>query len=457
MIVTLRDGTRLDVEDRAIGQGGMGTGYLTKDGQKFVKLFHQPTPALEHALSLILTRYNCTLDPYHRERESWWQTLYLWPQAMITAPRLGLITDRLPLNVKNLLYLFGPRSYARMPADSKRWNARVMMAWRLTQAVARMHQLGVAHADLSPNNVLGDPLTGQVRIIDIDSLVVPGALRPLVAGTPGYMAPEILGQHTAPDITTDRHALAVLLYQLLLYAHPLRGPHTYDLDPFEATAIEQQQLGEQGIYIAHPTDKRNRPSVGYFEPGMLGPRLHELFLRTFVEGLRRPERRPLAVEWKLALGHLFDRLVVCQNPVCDERYFPVREHEPPICPWCETPLVLPHGLPVLRLYEPGREGLVILPDFWVVAWPGRTLHGWHAQRGAEPDVFADQAPVGLLEAEGEDFLLINEGLQGLALLDAQGRVQENIPVGREILLKEGQILRLGNPPETRFALVQWMR
>ena len=47
---------------------------------------------------------------------------------------------------------------------------------------ARLHNAGLAHSDLSPNNVLVAPTQGKSIVIDVDSLVVEGLFPPDVAG-----------------------------------------------------------------------------------------------------------------------------------------------------------------------------------------------------------------------------------------------------------------------------------
>src|ERR1019366_9758854 len=84
----------------------------------------------------------------------------------------------------------------------------------MSRAVRRMHVAGLAHSDLSSNNVLVDPSSGQSIVIDCDSLVVPGLYPPDVLGTPGYIAPEVLAtmalpltdpKRKLPCASTDQH------------------------------------------------------------------------------------------------------------------------------------------------------------------------------------------------------------------------------------------------------------
>src|SRR5207245_1552542 len=102
------------------------------------------------------------------------------------------------------------------------------------------HAAGLAHSDLSYNNVLVDPAGGHISIIDIDGLVVPGRFPPDVVGTPDFIAPEVVATsrlpkndpgRKLPSIPTDRHALSVLLYMYLLCRHPLRGRKVHHADP----------------------------------------------------------------------------------------------------------------------------------------------------------------------------------------------------------------------------------
>ncbi len=106
-------------------------------------------------------------------------------------------------------------------------------------ALAHTHAAGLAHSDLSYKNVLIDPVSQSAAIIDIDGLVVPGKFPPDVVGTPDFIAPEVYAtmnlqkndpNRKLPSQTTDRHALAALIYEYLLYRHPLRGKKVWDID-----------------------------------------------------------------------------------------------------------------------------------------------------------------------------------------------------------------------------------
>ena len=70
----------------------------------------------------------------------------------------------------------------------------------------------------------------------------PRSSPPEVVGTPGFIAPEVMAtrnlrlgdpKKNLPQISTDRHALAVLIYTFLLNRHPLNGGQVWDLDDIQ--------------------------------------------------------------------------------------------------------------------------------------------------------------------------------------------------------------------------------
>ena len=96
------------------------------------------------------------------------------------------------------------------------------VATEITAGLAAIHRAGVIHRDVTPNNVLlveGD----TVRLLDF-GLARPrgtreGAEGEPAAGTPLYMAPELL-EGGAWSARADVYSLGVVLWHLLLGRHP---------------------------------------------------------------------------------------------------------------------------------------------------------------------------------------------------------------------------------------------
>ena len=95
---------------------------------------------------------------------------------------------------------------------------------QIADAVAALHEAGIIHCDLKPDNVMveyRDGLAGWPRIKVIDFGVARLHPRHEVAGTPHYMAPEQWRGHAEPR--TDVYALGCLLYELITGDVPFDG------------------------------------------------------------------------------------------------------------------------------------------------------------------------------------------------------------------------------------------
>jgi eukaryotic-like serine/threonine-protein kinase len=108
---------------------------------------------------------------------------------------------------------------------------------QLLSGVAALHAGGIIHRDLKPNNVMlernGERLNvsimdfGLARLHEADSTLLGTGM---IAGTPGYMAPELLrGQR--PTKATDIYALGVVLHQVLTGGRPIESEMGLSVSP----------------------------------------------------------------------------------------------------------------------------------------------------------------------------------------------------------------------------------
>jgi serine/threonine protein kinase len=98
---------------------------------------------------------------------------------------------------------------------------------KVAAALARAHEKGVFHRDISPGNILVDE-DGSPKLIDFGLAEVAGlstiTLTGSVFGTPPYLAPEVLrGRQEVDEGLCDLYALGVVLYEALADSHPY--PH----------------------------------------------------------------------------------------------------------------------------------------------------------------------------------------------------------------------------------------
>ncbi len=101
---------------------------------------------------------------------------------------------------------------------------------RVCDAVAFAHDRQIIHRDLKPSNVMLGRF-GEVYVVDWALAVSlrPDAVLPLpseggLAGTPAYMAPEMVLDPVAVDARTDIYLLGAVLHELLTGRAPHRAP-----------------------------------------------------------------------------------------------------------------------------------------------------------------------------------------------------------------------------------------
>lgn len=457
----LEDGQVIDYLPEKIGEGTMKEVFFSANKESvlcFYKGDAQTTdPERQRRLKKILTEFNPTLP--NKKNADYWSKLFCWPTGIILKPKLGVLTPVYPHNYffasgrwkgkeKKGRWFVSPKLRQLLPEEERgSWINYLKICIILARAVSRLHLAGLAHADLSDNNVLIDPTCGQTIIIDIDSLVVPHIFPPDVDGTPGYIDPEVLAtaalrtgdakKHLA-SIRSDLHALAVLIYEYLLHRHPLRGPKIHSTRSAEED--EQLSMGEKALFIEHPQDSSNRPKEGLsIAVTTLGPTLTELFYKAFVKGLHSPYERPTAYEWERGLIKTWDLLYPCPNPQCSHGWFVVNLEENKVhCPFCQTPVT--KSFPVLTFRSeklPGqwmRHGQLVIYD-------GQSLFKWHIFDHLFPGPEADREPQAYCSFHQNKWLLINQTLTSLTSPNGN-----RVDIHKAVELKTGSQIRLSQEP-----------
>ncbi len=469
---TLSDGRTIAYLPDLIGEGGMKRVYFTTDRRSVVCFFKdqglRADPNRLARLTAILGKFNPTTDP---QTGSYFRDLFCWPTAIVTAPHFGILA---PAYARNFFFAAGPwqgkekkgawfsRPKLRKmlpPGERGHWANYLSVCLQMARAVRKLHLTGLAHSDLSSNNVLVDPPNGRCVVIDIDSLVVPGVFAADVLGTPGYIAPEVLAtQHLPltdkarrlPSNRTDLHALAVLIYEYLLHRHPLRGPKINST----ASAEEDELLsmGAKALFIEHPSDTSNHQAGLTVSFQQLGPYLPDLFRRAFVDGLHAPDSRPGAADWENGLARTLDLLLPCGNTACSESWFPCPIAAQPLrCPWCGWEQR--DKVPVLDFfYTPGgRHGQYRPENHSVACSEGRRLHRWHVFRNVRPGEGVSEETLAYVTRQQGRWLLVNRSLTGL--ISPGGN---RVPAGQACELKDGDEIQLSQEEHGRLVAVRML-
>ncbi|MEZ4267242.1 MAG: AAA family ATPase [Myxococcota bacterium] len=106
----------------------------------------------------------------------------------------------------------------------------------IASALERVHSLGIVHKDITPSNIVLQPATFEVELIDfgIASLLpryTPASAQvALFEGTPLYMAPEQTGRmNRSIDSRTDLYSLGATLFRLLCGRPPFESDDAAEL------------------------------------------------------------------------------------------------------------------------------------------------------------------------------------------------------------------------------------
>jgi hypothetical protein len=114
-------------------------------------------------------------------------------------------------SLRDMLQTFGPLSWsraARYVADT-------------ADGLARVHEHGLLHRDIKPDNLLLDAEQDQVLLTDFGFAGTPAEMQ-FPVGTPGYAAPEALYQSAVA--ASDVYSLGATFYDLVAGQPPFQGP-----------------------------------------------------------------------------------------------------------------------------------------------------------------------------------------------------------------------------------------
>lgn len=465
--------------------GAMKDVYFAPDKTYVVAFFKTPqNPNSIERLENLVGRYRQGI--FEGEAGNYWEQIYCWPCDLIRdGGKVGLIV---PAYRPEFFFKYGSKifdikneekqgdwftnpwhRYCNLdPRETGDWRSYFDICLLLARGIRRMHTAGLAHSDLSYKNVLIDPISHAIAIIDIDGLVVPSKFPPDVEGTGEFIAPEVYAtmhlpisdrNRKVPCKETDLHALAVLIYMYLLCRHPLEGKKIWDMN--DADRDKVLAYGEKAVFVENPKDtcnrytwewvKKNEPPsrVRYLFPWrdldklpytVLGPYLKPLVERAFIDGLHDPAKRPPAFEWEDALMRTMDLLLPCRNASCRQKWFVFdNSASKPRCPFCGTPYDI--SLPALNLYE--RSGTVYRPaNMRVMVYDGTRLYQWHSDSKvtrSEKLTDKDKKPVACFQYHQGNWYLRNES--GHEMLNV--RTKKPIASHSVIRLADDVQIRLG--------------
>lgn len=314
--IRLEDGSTYEILEK-LGEGGQGVVYKVKS-QKNGKCY-----ALKVYLAPMSSAFISNLRTNIIKGAP--NDSFIWPIGL-TEP-LGEKKDRYGY----LMDLYG-KEYSSFPKLIKgRVNfpskeIQIATLIDLVDAFEMLHAKGYSYQDLNDGGVQFDCNAGSVLICDNDN-VAPFGENLGIIGKFKYMAPEVAINMFKPDKHSDRFSLAVLMFLMLLHAHPYDGIKR--LSGQLTPALQEKVYGTEPVFIFHPTDKSNRPDPQIDANAikawpLLPVFIQELFIKTFTSGMPSPgmkrdqldasrQERTSEKEWKKALYRWFDTMAECPH------------------------------------------------------------------------------------------------------------------------------------------------
>jgi len=222
---------------------------------------------------------------------------------------------------------------------------RLILLAKLARTLAKLHGMGLAYGDLSPDNIFVSKSVdySEVWLIDCDNICYQSRKSELKLYTPDYGAPEIINDISGINTYTDSWGFAVIAYQLLTMNHPLKGDVVNDGEP----EIEEQALRGELPWVEHPEDSSNQCHSGIPSDLVFGKKLNKLMDQCFRAGLHDQEQRPTMSQWAGAFEEAASVTLKCEG--CGSTFYYNAQQQ---CRFCDV-------------QQEDNKGLLLREYFWL--------------------------------------------------------------------------------------------
>lgn len=192
------------------------------------------------------------------------------------------------------------------------------ISYKITDSFRALHMNGLCYRDISPGNLLIDPITADVLICDNDNIGINKQSQCQITGTMEYMAPEIVRGEADPSTETDQHSLAVLLFNLWMWHHPFHGMMEYTIRCLDIPA-KKRLYGINPVFIFDPENDINHlpgdPEYIQVQKmwDLLPETVRNAFIHAFTVGLSDPKKRVTETQWRAIFAQLIDGSIHCPS------------------------------------------------------------------------------------------------------------------------------------------------
>ena len=341
MIYESKSGTRYTINDSYIAKGGEGYihSIIGKPNLVAKILFENKRTETKHRKILTMLANGISNDAL---RQVAWPIDVLYSTGHFVGYVMPAISNSEDLNV-----IYSDKYKSTL-------SERITIAKNICAAINSVHNANQVCGDLNPKNIVVNPKTGGVYLVDTDSFHITdfksnNRIYRCEAGLPEYLPKEVqekmvngnrLDKAPLPTFTkySDLFALAVHIFALLM-----NGCHPFAYAKGSYNNIGRLSYGKESVPDPNPQRsicegffpfymKRDGITIPIYAPPFetLPKRIRELFIQAFVDGHNDKTKRPTAVEWYKALSDMQNELKTCKK---DKSH--MYAHHLRKCPWCE--------------------------------------------------------------------------------------------------------------------------
>jgi len=273
---------------------------------------------------------------------------FIWPQDIATANGTDRFGYLMALIETNRFAELGDIWAKKKQAPD--YPTLCEISFQIANSYRALHLSGHCYRDISRGNVLFDPKTGEVLICDNDNIGIDNQGSCSIWGTWEYIAPELITDKSKnPSTKTDWHSLAVFLFNLWMWHHPLHGKMEYEIHTWDLFA-KKKVYGASPVFVFDPFDSCNQLPSQYKTclkkwdacPSVI----KNLFTKAFTVGLKNPDGRVTEGEWQEAFLRLKDGAISCQK--CKAACLWESSNINFTCWYCKSPINLPPKLQISR-------------------------------------------------------------------------------------------------------------
>jgi serine/threonine protein kinase len=238
-------GTTIDQKylvERVLGHGGMGKVYLARD------LTLHNRPVVIKVLLDASVKDDYVVKKFRQEVEALSRIDH---PGVVNVLGAGELPDRKPYIV--MQYVNGMTLRSQIPVEGMDLERAALILKQIGAALEHVHEQGIFHRDLKPDNIMLQSLKGEehVKVVDFgiakvkDSVVAPSTVDKVPVGTVLYMSPEQLRGGERITAASDIYSMGVIAYEMLTGRRPFNP----------ASAPQLLEMHREGIRVK-PIDLR---------------------------------------------------------------------------------------------------------------------------------------------------------------------------------------------------------